>query len=143
MKKGKLLLWIFIAGFITNLIWENAQAPLYEGYKGFAQHFVFCFAASIVDGVIIVVFYLIVSVIRKNRLWLFSIRMGDIIILVILGTLTAIVFEMWALSDEKWSYDQRMPVILGIGLMPLLQLSILSVISIYFVRILLQQRRHA
>jgi hypothetical protein len=137
---GKLLLWILASGFVTNLIWENAQAPLYEGYKGFGQHFIFCFVASIVDGVIIVVFYLIVSVIRRNRSWLFSIRIGDIIILVILGILTAIAFEKWALSNGTWSYDERMPMILGLGLMPLLQLSILSIISIYLVKVPLQQR---
>lgn len=130
------MLWIFIVGFITNFIWENAQAPLYEGHESFSQHFLFCLVASIIDGVVIVGFYLIISTLRKNFLWLENIKITDILILLFLGSVTAIIFEVLALKIQTWNYTDRMPLIYGLGLMPLIQLSILSVLSIYLVRTL-------
>ena len=43
MRKFSLLLYIFIIGFLLNLIWENFQAPLYEGFTNFWEHFMMCF----------------------------------------------------------------------------------------------------
>jgi hypothetical protein len=141
LKMRKLLLWIFIAGFITNLIWENAQAPLYEGYEGFSQHFLFCLAASIVDGAVIVGFYLLASLVRGNIFWILNITVKDIGILVMLGIATAIAFEMMALDKEAWNYNENMPLILGLGLIPLIQLPALSVISIYLVKTFVQSKQ--
>lgn len=141
LKKKKLLLLIFVSGFVTNLIWENAQAPLYEGYQNFLQHFPFCFVASIIDGAVILAFYLIISFVRQEILWIKSIRVSDIVILLILGTLTAIAFEKWALQKGTWNYTKSMPLIFDIGLVPLIQLAALSIISIYVVKIFIQAKQ--
>jgi hypothetical protein len=140
LKKRKLLLWIFIAGFITNLIWENAQAPLYEGYESFSQHFLSCVAASIVDGVVIVGLYVLVGLTRRNMLWLFNITIRDIVILLISGMATAIAFEKLAMKNESWNYNENMPLVLGLGLMPLIQLAVLSIISVYLVQIIIKSK---
>lgn len=136
-----MLLWIFIAGFITNLIWENAQAPLYQGYQGFSQHFLVCFAASVVDASVIVAFYLMGSLIRRNIFWLLKITVKDITLLLVLGVVTAIAFEKLALKNATWDYDEKMPLIFGLGLLPLVQLALLSFISIYLVKTFMQSKQ--
>ena len=135
LNSVKVLILVFFAGFATNLIWENLQAPLYQGYEGFITHFLSCLAASSIDGIVIVAFYLIIGLLRKNVLWLFEIRTWDIFILVILGTATAFAFEKWAVSREWWGYDQNMPIIFGVGLTPLIQLPVLSLLTVYLVKV--------
>ena len=135
LKCAKLLTLVFFAGFITNLIWENFQAPLYQDYEGFIKHFLFCLTASIIDGIVVVVFYLIIGLFRKNVLWLVEIRASDIFILVILGTASALAFEKWAVSDGWWDYNHNMPIIFGVGLTPLIQLPVLSVLTVYLVKV--------
>lgn len=48
--KKRAILYLFITAFITNLISENLQAPLYTGFKSFGQHFLFCLVASLVEA---------------------------------------------------------------------------------------------
>lgn len=138
--KRRIVLWIFITGFITNLIWENAQMPLYSGYEGFGQHFLLCLVASIIDGVSILALYLMISVVRKNSLWLFNIRALDIILLFILGLLVSTLLERWGLKSGAWKYTSQMPLVLGMGLAPLLQLAVLSIISVFIVRLALPRK---
>lgn len=134
-EKKNLIIYLFLSAFITNLIWENLQAPLYTGFKSFGQHFLFCFVASLVDAVVILGLYFAIGLIRKNSMWLFNIRLADTLILMAFGLVTAIVFEKWALKSGKWDYASEMPVVFGIGLAPLVQLAILSLISVYIVKI--------
>ena len=135
LNSVKVLILVFFVGFATNLIWENLQAPLYQGYEGFITHFLSCLAASSIDGVVIVAFYLIIGLLRKNVLWLVEIRAKDIFILVILGTATAFAFEKWAVSGEWWDYNHNMPIIFGVGLTPMIQLPVLSVLTVYLVKV--------
>lgn len=58
--------------------------------------------------------------------------------LFVLGLSTAILFEQWALKSGTWTYTEQMPLILGMGLSPLLQLAILSIMSIYVVKFILK-----
>ena len=132
--KKRVILYLFITAFIINLIWENLQAPLYTGYQSFGQHFLFCLVASLIDAVVILAFYFIISLIRKNVLWLLNIRPPDTLLLLALGLFTAVLFEKWALKSSMWDYTSEMPIIFRLGLVPLIQLAILSVISVYIVR---------
>ena len=133
-EKQRLIFYLLLTAFISNLIWENLQAPLYTGFKSFGQHFLFCLVASLVDAVVILAFYFIISLIRKDAFWLLNIRPADILVLLALGLFTALLFEKWALQSGAWNYTSEMPVIFGFGLAPLIQLAILSLISVYAAR---------
>ena len=73
--------------------------------------------------------------------WIKSIRLSDIVMLLILGTLTAIAFEKWALQNETWNYTKSMPLIFDIGIVPLIQLGVLSIVSVYMVKIVVQAKQ--
>lgn len=143
LGRKSLLFSIFAAGFVTNLIWENAQAPLYSGYEGFGQHLLFCLIASVIDGLAVVAFYFLITLIRRDSFWLLRIKSSDIVMLCLLGLFTAILFEKWALKTGSWKYTEEMPVILGMGLLPLLQLATLSILSVYAVRYLATSKSNA
>lgn len=140
IETKKVIFYLFITAFITNLIWENFQAPLYAGFKTFGQHFLLCLVASVVDAVVILAFYFIIRLMRKDPLWLLHMKLADTFILLFLGLFTAILFEKWALKSGSWDYTSEMPLIFGIGLAPLIQLSILSIISVYIVKFVFRGR---
>lgn len=138
--RQRLIVYLFLTAFITNLIWENLQAPLYTGFESFGQHFLFCLVASVVDAAVILALYFIISLLRNDAMWLRDIRRADTLVLLALGLLTAILFEKWALQSGTWNYTSEMPEIFGIGLAPLIQLPILSMFSIYLVKIAFDRR---
>lgn len=138
--KKRVICYLFITAFITNLIWENFQAPLYAGFKSFGQHFLFCLVASVVDAFVVLGFYFSVSLIRKHALWPLTIKPADTLVLLAFGVLTAVFFEKWALKSGSWVYTSEMPLIFGIGLAPLIQLSITSIISVYIVKFVFRGR---
>lgn len=131
-KKITLLTIIALVGFLTNLIWENVQAPLYKGFVNFGQHFKQCLIASVGDMVFVVIVYLIFAGVFRNWYWIQNLTWKSAIPVVLLGGVSAVVFEKLAFSLGYWSYD-KMPVIpiLGVGLFPVLQLMILPILSYY------------
>lgn len=134
MKRKKIALLVIIAliGFLTNLIWENVQAPLYKGFVSFGQHFKQCLIASVGDMVFVVVVYLIFVGVFRDWYWIQNLTLKLAILVVLLGGISAVVFEKVAFHLGYWSYG-KMPVIplLDVGLMPVIQLMVLPILSYY------------
>jgi len=126
---------IIALGFILNLVWENAQAPLFNGYQNFVQHFIPCFRATIGDAIIIFLFYEFYSFWYKNRDWIARMKIGQIVALMVIGAVLAVFMEWGALASGRWSYGEFMPVIpiLGVGLLPVFQMVLLPPITFYVV----------
>jgi hypothetical protein len=116
-----------LIGFLFNLAWENAQAPLYRDYGSFWQHFPMCLAASAMDAVIVVALYLIVARLRHSIDWIANTDWISVLLLVGLGGITVAIIEKSMLFIGIWGYASSMPLLFntGIGLTPLLQLMIL------------------
>lgn len=125
------MLMIFIIGFLLNLIWENAQGPLYKGFTNFWDHFWICFLASIVDAVIILLLYGLFAAWYKNINWVQHLNWQSAALLILLGGAMAVGFEQWALATEQWDYADSMPVVpfLNTGLSPLLQFMLLPLLT--------------
>jgi hypothetical protein len=140
MKKARLILSIFTIGFLLNLIWENVQAPLYEGYTNFWDHFMMCFWASLVDATVILLLYSLFAVWYKDFYWLRYINWKSAAVLMVLGAAIAVGFEQWAFDNGTWSYTDSMPVVfLSTGLSPLLQMMVLPVLTYFIIRNMLKQ----
>lgn len=139
MKKTQLVFYVFIIGFLLNLVWENAQAPLYEGYTNFWDHFMICFWASLVDAAVVLLLYGLLSFWYKDFYWVQDLNWKSVAVLVFLGGGIAIGFEQWAFKNNMWSYKNNMPVIFsGIGLSPLLQMMLLPLLTFYIIRKMLR-----
>ena len=131
MRKFRLLIYIFIIGFLLNLIWENVQAPLYEGYTNLWDHFMMCFWASIVDAAVILLLYALFALWFKNSFWIKHLNWKNGLLLMLVGAAIALGFEFWAFQNEVWAYTERMPLVpaLNIGLSPLLQMMLLPLFT--------------
>ena len=129
----RLILSIFFIGFFLNLIWENVQAPLYQRYTNFWDHFMMCFWASLVDAAVILLLYSLFAIWYKNLFWIKHLNWKNGLLLMLFGAAVALGFEYWAFENEMWAYTERMLVvgILEIGLSPLLQMMLLPVITLY------------
>ncbi len=136
MKRNKNIKIFFIVsvfGLLTNLVWENLQAPLYQGYNNFWQHFQICLIASLGDVAIIILLYVLFALIFRNILWFQNLNWKSILFLIIIGTIIGIGIEKWALITGRWNYTESMLVIpfLNVGLIPVLQMMLLPLLTFY------------
>lgn len=142
MKKARLIISIFMIGFLLNLVWENVQAPLYKGYTNFWDHFMMCFWASIIDAVVVLLLYCLPAIWYKYFYWITYLNWKSAAVLAVLGAAIAVGFEQWAFGNETWSYTDNMPVVfLSTGLSPLLQMMLLPLLTFSISRRLLKLGR--
>ncbi len=102
------------------------------GYSSLAEtsmlnSLIFCTVASFADVVITLGAYLPVALIRWNWRWWLAARFQDFLIFAVFGAISATLIELVAINRGLWSYGSYMPIVplLKIGLLPLLQLTIL------------------
>ncbi|MEK7642603.1 MAG: hypothetical protein AAB392_02285 [Patescibacteria group bacterium] len=130
MKK---IVYLIAISFVLHLIWENAHAPLYSVYESFIQHFVPCFIATFGDITVTLSVYGIVSLPKRNTVWITDLNIKDIFALAVISFFIAVWIEQYALFIDKWGYTSSMPLIpyFDVGLTPILQMVILLPLSVY------------
>ena len=126
-KPSKILFIVAGISFLLNVVWENLQAPLYQGYSNFWQHLPICSIASLGDVLIILLLYFILAIFNKDIYWITKMSKIDILTVIFLGMLVAVGIEKWALDIARWHYASSMPLIpyTNVGLFPILQMAIL------------------
>lgn len=123
----RMLITIAATAFILNLIWEVAQGPLYEGFEYDWQHVSFCALASIADMLMVLILLFGFGLIYRNVFWITYLSPKRILFLVMVGTVGAVIAEMWHTSQSDWAYAEAMPMMpgVGVGLSPILQFAVL------------------
>ena len=123
--------------FLSHLLWENAQAPLYRGFISFSQHFWMCLKGTVGDMLFMLVIYATLAVVHRNPLWMNDrvayTHPATWILAPFVGMLLAVSFELWAVYvDRRWEYMEAMPLIpvLQIGLTPVLQMILIPLIAL-------------
>ncbi|MEQ1866261.1 MAG: hypothetical protein ABL996_16610 [Micropepsaceae bacterium] len=137
MSIVKLAVVGIVATLLLNVVWENAEAPLYGGYGGPLQHFWPCTIAATGDVLIVALLYAGVALRRWRTDWYLDRSLRGLILLVLLGGPAAVLLEWWALETDRWRYA-AMPVvpIVGAGLAPVLQMMIIPPLVIRLLRLL-------
>jgi hypothetical protein len=120
-----------VIAFLLHVVWENAQAPLYAGYRSFSQHFSLCLIGTLGDVAITLAVLAFMLLIKKELT-----RPADFLALAILGLMIAVLIEQHALLVGKWSYAFVMPLlpVVKVGLAPILQMTLLLPLSFYLAR---------
>ena len=116
-----------------NIIWEFLHYQLYIDLSGIPST-IHLLMASGADILIILCVFLINSYINKSLSWIYNPKAKDYLITIIICIIVAIFIELRALSIGRWAYTSSMPTILGIGLSPLLQLALTSILGLYLFR---------
>lgn len=132
MKKIKLFPLAIII-LILSLIWEFAHSGLYNDLTGISKN-THLILAGFGDLFIIFLIFGIISIINKSFKWIKNPFKKDYLLIIIFGILIAIVIEVINLNLGRWAYTELMPVILGIGISPLIQLVITSVLGLIIFR---------
>ncbi len=121
---------------MLNLIWENLQAPFYEGFDFTFKHFMYCLYASLIDALVILFMYFSSALFLHKMNWLTKLTLKTIVVLALAGFIIAIIFEKWALTNKEWSYASKMPRLpfTKIAILPVLQMMLLPSITFYFAK---------
>jgi hypothetical protein len=117
---------IFVCAYMVNYVWESSHAVfLYEDHDFNAMRYVPMVAyVSLIDGFLVLGIYLFVATLWKDMAWIQEMNGRKICTVLIAGLLLAAAIEYRKVFvTRSWSYNQLMPTIFGLGLSPLLQLS--------------------
>ncbi len=103
--------------------------PLYSAAANAPGHAWACLRASLFDALYVTSVFLALAAYHRSLYWVQRRRFGDLLAVVAIGLLVAYVIEWRALADGRWSYAPTMPFVWGVGLTPLVQLALLSLVT--------------
>lgn len=137
----KRTLWvIFAAAVLINLPWEVAQMSLYVAEGSVALSLWYCFLASLGDGLLVLLIFAAGWLVFRRRYWFTQPGVRGYLLMLTTGASIAFVIEWVATGIAgQWGYAEGMPLVLGVGLAPLMQMLVLPPLIF---RIVTAWRRH-
>ncbi len=118
--------------FLANFAWEYSHLPLlYTSYEKLGHGTALIVWASAGDVMYTFLVVLFVALCKRNEVWFQKAHTPEYILLGILGFATALYVEYKALALHRWAYTTAMPTLFGVGLSPMLQLTLLIPLSVY------------
>ena len=120
--------WGAVLAFSLNFAWELGHCTLYQGFVYDGPHVAFLGLASLADTIMAGLLYFGFALTYKDGSWIQYLTISRTIWLILAGGLGAAVSEMAHLSAGNWTYTDRMPLVFGVGLTPLLQFSLLPLL---------------
>lgn len=125
--------------FLLNYPWEFLQVPFFAGMAD-APHWhsvLFCSRAAVGDAGIAVAAFWAVAVAARRRSWVVNPTTRQVLGFVAAGLVITVILE-WLGTEvwNRWQYAARMPTlpVLGTGMLPVLQWSVLPPLVVWFVR---------
>ena len=135
--KTKKLFLLAIIVFLLNLLWEVCHTRLYTSdlyMTNIKDYMLVLLRMSFIDMLIILIIFGVISFFYKSFSWINKPKTRDYIIVIIYCLIVASVNELRALGAGRWTYTTAMPTLFGIGLSPLVQLAVIALIGLWFVR---------
>jgi len=123
--------------FILNFLWEMAQARFYSSMRGlpFRSATWLCTRAAAADIVLLAICFGIAALVARDAAWPLHPTSKAVAAFLAAGLLATVGIEHWALATRRWSYSDEMPMIFGVGALPLLQWVLMPVLSVLAVRL--------
>jgi hypothetical protein len=119
-------------------MWEHAHIVLYTGYGAMEGVLPVWLLATLGDLVYTLVIILIISAAKRGFGWIGNATTTDLFAAAVLGFLVALMVEYKGLYLGRWEYLLSMPIVpfLGVGLSPLLQMTLLTPLSLFLTRLI-------
>jgi hypothetical protein len=137
-RLGRFFATTVLTGFVLNEIWEMAQMSAYveTAEPSWTSTLALCTRAAVGDVGIILGIYAAGALAAGDLGWGMRGRWNIYATVAVLGLAYAALVEHAALAAGRWSYTERMPVVsvLGAGLWPLLQMTLLPPLTFLFAR---------
>ncbi len=134
---------VILFGFLALLfhgVWEHAHIILYTGYDAMEGILPVWILATLGDVLYAIVVFSIISLAKGGTGWIRSAAPYDMLAAAALGFLVALMVEYKGLYLGRWAYLPSMPIvpILAVGLSPLLQMTLVTPLSLYVTKWLLK-----
>jgi hypothetical protein len=137
-RVGRFFATTVLASFVLNEVWEMAQMSAYVETAGHSwmSTLGLCTLAAVGDVGIILGIYAAGALAAGDLFWGWRGRWNIYATVAVLGLAYAALVEHAALAAGRWSYTEGMPVVsvLGAGLWPLLQMTLLPPFTFLFAR---------
>jgi hypothetical protein len=119
--------------FALNFLWEMSQARFYSSMEGlpFWSATWLCTRAAAVDVTLLGLCFVIAALVARDAAWPVHPTWKAIATFLALCLLATAAIEHWAIATRRWSYSSDMPMIFGIGALPLLQWVLIPVLSVF------------
>ena len=124
-RRWSLVATIFAVAVIFNYPWELAQMPLYEGASYDGRTFLYCFLASLGDGLLVLLIFAAGWIVFRRWEWFVQHGARSYLLMLAAGLIIAVGIERVAVGTGQWQYAERMPRVLGVGLAPIAQMLVL------------------
>jgi hypothetical protein len=126
-----------------HFAWEMAQHNLYFLMRSvpFWRATEICAKGTLGDLVITTIAFPAAAKVGGRHWPLLRRRLSPTLIFLAVGMLLTIGYESYAISTGRWTYDERMPQIFGIGLSPLLQWIFVPLLEIVAFRVIWRRAR--
>ena len=149
----RFLLNLFFVSFLLNFVWEISQMGFYStlGMGSISDYRSFILThweVSLKDALMVVAMYLVIGVILRNCLptrdvpkgqnWALTWNSGWLILLISLPIWQVIIEYYSVYIYGRWSYAEAMPLVFGIGAVPIIQMLILPSIAVLLSRRLIK-----
>ena len=129
--------------FALNFVWEMTQGRWFASMQGLPFWYAasLCLRATIGDLVITAVAFAVAAAVVKNVIWPVGQRvMLATTLFFALGLAITITYELFALSAGRWHYGERMPIVFGLGVLPLLQWLVVPAAEVMLFRVIWRRR---
>lgn len=126
---------IFLFAFPLHFFWELLQSPAYTfnsaPMAGFWPCLLYC---TSVDVLITLGIFWVIALAFKNRYWFGKPSAPQIAFFLSLSVLSSVIAEyINVFVQQDWAYAPAMPLIFGIGLLPILQWLVIPAILLIFI----------
>lgn len=125
----KVIAIYLIVAFIFNFIWEMSQVALYKPhFDGVLDLILVHIRATFGDVIIFLIIYALISLVSRDTRWILKNKTNPLMLASFFGFILAVAIEKYAIATGRWGYSELMPIIpfIGVGLSPVLQLTILT-----------------
>ena len=119
---------LFVVAVLVNYPWERLQSPLYVYPGGASIPWWLCLAASLADGLFVLVIFGIGWIALGRRTWFEQPGLGGYLVMLVSGVAIGVGVEWTTVHLLRWwTYGERMPLlpVVNIGLVPLTQMLVL------------------
>lgn len=126
----RFILVVAITAFILNFIWEMAQGPLYQGFEYDWKPLSFCALASIADMFSVLILFFAFALVYREVYWIKNMRISRVLMLVTIGSIGAILTELWHTGRGDWYYSDTTPLLpfVAVGVSPVVQFMVLPLL---------------
>ncbi len=138
--KGRYWIVFVITTLVLHGLWEHTHIVLYTNYAALEGILPVWMFATLGDLLYTFVIIGVISVLKRSITWVYNSTRSEYALAIFFGFLIALVIEYKGLYLGRWEYGLSMPIIplLHVGLSPILQMMLITPLSLFITKKVIQ-----